>query len=351
MVLTHPTDLAAWQRWQAGQRPAARRLAAAVRSRLLGDRQVHVTSGGPRPRLVVALEARKGTTTAAQLAPLAFLDPVDVAVVSPTPVGDLLPAHTWNHARAPLATAMADLIDASTAVLSTGHYLEIGAIARARLPDPRRFVTIQHGLLTPHAPPLAESTRLLAWSAADGRYWTSDRSDVLVEDVGSQLLWEAGAHRAQGDGVAPPDGTPPHYLGQLHGSELPRALMVRAAHDFCLDHGATYRPHPSEIDRASRNRHAAWDAQGIVIDRSGTPLSQISAPIVGVFSTGILEAAARGLPAWAHFPAPPQWLVDFWSRNGIHQWEQEPTPAPPRPAHPPAKVVADILYDVLRESR
>ena len=48
-------------------------------------------------------------------------------------------------------------------MLSTGHYLPLGALAH-RSAEPGRFLTVQHGLLTPHAPPLGAGTILLAWS-------------------------------------------------------------------------------------------------------------------------------------------------------------------------------------------
>ena len=44
---------------------------------------------------------------------------------------------------------------------------------------------------------------------------------------------------------------------------------------------------------------------GITIDRSGIPLRELGAPVVSVFSTGVLEAAAAGLPAWVTLPDPP----------------------------------------------
>ena len=50
--------------------------------------------------------------------------------------------------------------------------------------------------------------------------------------------------------------------------------------------------------------HARWEAAGITIDRSGIPLRELGAPVVSVFSTGVLEAAAAGLPAWVHARRP-----------------------------------------------
>ena len=61
---------------------------------------------------------------------------------------------------------------------------------------------------------------------------------------------------------------------------------------------------PRERDRRSVATHARWEAEGITIDRSGIPLRELGAPVVSVFSTGVLEAAAAGLPAWVTLAEP-----------------------------------------------
>ena len=128
------------------------------------------------------------------------------------------------------------------AVVAAGHYTGLGGAMHAwAARRGARFVTVQHGLLTPHAPPLAPGTALLAWSAADAEFWRSDRDDVTTHVVGSQLLREAAARPATVD----PDDRPV-FLGQLHGAELSRWGMARTAGGFCRATGATYRPHPSE---------------------------------------------------------------------------------------------------------
>lgn len=42
-------------------------------------------------------------------------------------------------------------------------------------------------------------------------------------------------------------------------------------------------------------------------------------------SHGVLEAAARGLPAWVDYPDPPEWLEEFWARYGLQRWGGEAT--------------------------
>ncbi|PRY63216.1 hypothetical protein BCF74_10247 [Knoellia remsis] len=349
MGLTHPRDLDAWRRWEQHQRPLAARVTGAIRARRGVETTAVLTSAGDQPRVLVALEALKDTTRLSQLSPVGHLDPGDVAVLSPTPVLDdltpMAPAVEWAG-RPGLADALAAAaVRQNSIVLSTGHYAALGAASRQQLREPSRFLTVQHGLLTPSAPPLAEGTTLLAWSDADADFWRSGRDDVTTVTVGSQLLWEAA--RAPRVEVA---DERPVFLGQLHGAELPRAAMAASAKRFCLRTGATYRPHPSETDRASRRQHAQWEAEGIEVDRSTTPLVELRRPVVSAYSTGVLEMAARGIPAWVHFDDPPAWLREFWDRYSLAPWGGEPTPAPRQPDLEPARAVADHITQLLGES-
>lgn len=199
---------------------------------------------------------------------------------------------------------------------------------------------VQHGLLTPFAPPLPHGATLLAFSDDDAAFWASERSDIEGIAVGAQLLWDTSTTESK----THPSG-PPVYLGQLHGSELPRRGKTRSTARFWRQTGAIYRPHPFEADRLSRAQHAIWQARGMRIDRSNLPIRELGGPIVGAFSTGILEAAASGFPAWAYYENPPRWLEEFWDRYRIHRWgaDAAPTPAPPRPAIEPAQAIADAV--------
>lgn len=82
---------------------------------------------------------------------------------------------------------------------------------------------------------------------------------------------------------------------------------------------------------------------GIDIDRSQQTLNQVNNPVVSIFSTGVLEAALRGVPAWVYHPNPPAWVTEFWERYGMNQWGSAPTPAPPVPAQEPAQHIAEYL--------
>ena len=205
---------------------------------------------------------------------------------------------------------------------------------------------VQHGLLVPQAPPLPVGCTLLAFSEADADFWASGRRDVTTHAVGSQLLYLA-AQKAAGAEVQKQNDLEPIFLGQMHGAELPRASFAYASHSFLKKYGGVYRPHPSEKDKLSVLTHKLWEKEGIRIDRSGTPLNEVPNPVVSIFSTGVLEAAIRGIPAWVYHPAPPAWLVEFWDRYGMNRWGSEPTPAPVQPEKEPARRIAELMIETL----
>lgn len=336
MGLRFPTELPDWQRWQANRHPA-RRLKALLRRSAAGPTSAVLASRGDGPaRLLVVLESTSATSLYALIEPLRHLADVPVAVAAPSDVTDRLPCNGWRVGPvAPLDLAR-DLPEVRL-VLAAGHYLPLGDDAfRQATARGIPFVAVQHGLMTPLAPPLPPGSHLLAWSEPDADYWRSGRTDVTFSVVGSQLLYQAATASAEHVSRF----VRPTYLGQLHGAELPRLGMTRAATDFCLRTHAAYRPHPSEQDRLSRLTHAAWERLGIEIDRSGVPLFQTDRPVVSAFSTGVLEAAARGIPAWVHYPEPPSWLREFWGRYVMQPWGGEPTPAPVLPEVEPAQAIA-----------
>lgn len=337
--LDFPSDLAGWQAWQDRQRGVKARIKRHVDRLRKADRApLGLTRNSSRPLdLLVALDATTPTAILALIRPLAHLAELSVGVVATTDSVLPLPGGSWNRSSLEIDEVSA-LGARASAVLALGHYLPIGAAAFGGA-RPGRFFVVQHGLLTPKAPPLAPGAHLLAWSEADADFWCSGRTDVTATAVGSQLLWEASHDRA----APPAPDTRPVFLGQLHGAELDRELLAASVERFCLDNGASYRPHPAERDRASRARHRKWEAMGMTVDRSGAPLADLTSPVVSAFSTGILEAAARGLPSWSFHLDPPPWLREFWDRYGIHQWGQAPTSAPPRSHVPPAKHIAQIL--------
>ena len=334
-----PTDLDAWQRWR-GRKTPLRTLKSRIRSQQNAGRFAWINTDEP-PRAAVGVAATTASGRAALVAPLEHLGATPTIVYSDQAIDHLLPG--WR--RTP-----ADFLPSIRAVLADGHYLGLGydLWLFARELDLPYFI-VQHGLITPLAPPLAPGGTLLAWSAADAAFWRCDRPDVAVEVVGSQLLWNA----ADGRGRASSARTPTEqdhrliYLGQGHAVEIPRRRTVEAAMRFCRRQGATYRPHPSERDRLSRVTLNAYQRAGILVEADGRPLADLPNPVVSVFSTGVLEAAARGRDAWVDFPRPPSWLEEFWERYGMYRFGSIPTPAPPRPENEPACKIAAIVSDAV----
>ena len=341
MSLVHPRDLGAWMAWQSDQhrlRQLKGRLVDVVRP---PRTQWSIAAGDERPRLVVAMDSANPSAVQSLVAPLHHLRDVPVAIVAPFAL-DAVAADLPLDVR-PFSAGLVDgLVDDSRCVVTAGQYLPVGvATERAARRYGRSLLMVQHGALTPYAAPLPPDCTALTWSDADGAFWSSGRDDVVAETVGSQLLWDAAEVDATGSDSA---AGPLTYVGQGHAAELPRARLVQAALRFCRDHAATYRPHPSERDKISLVTHAVYRRAGIRVDGS-TPLNQLTGPVVSVFSTGVLEAAAQGREAWVDFPDAPAWLAEFWERYGMSRFGTAPTPAPVRPSTAPAERIARILEE------
>lgn len=375
--LLHPRSLADWQRWQAARHPV-RAAVRDLRSGLQGLSRRHLTLQPPSPAqrpepgheevnqgneegtaylalgsadadVLVVLDSLAPSSLLSLARPLTFLPVERVAVLSHQPADAVLPPGLRSEAVT--TTQWQRALPYVRAVAGAGDYLDLSgqAFAWARRHGHRRVV-VQHGLMTPLAPPLADDVRLLAWSQADADFWWSGRTDALSTVVGSQLLWEAARAGTPVGNDGDSTDHPPVFLGQLHGAELPWRQMARTAERFCRETGAVYRPHPSERDRVSRLTHALFQRRGITVDHSGTPLAQVQTPVVSIFSTGVLEAAARGVPAWVTCDDPPRWLRDFWARYDMKQWGDRPTPGPSVSPTEPAAAVAAALVAAAEES-
>ena len=344
MGLIEPLDLDAWRRWQAS-RHRLRRLR--HRWTTSTPEQLVLTTFGDEPRLLVAIDSGSPTSNAALLEPLRHLK-MSYAVLSAQA------SISVEHLESSTSQWLDDdnlpsALRSIRAVSSLGHYMRCGAVAHQwsqQLAVP--YLVTQHGALTPFMAPLPPEAHLLAWSESDAQFWRSGRADGRHHVVGSQLLWRAGAGAAT-PGPAERDADLGNltYLGQMHGAELPRDRLVRAAAAFCRRHDAIYRPHPSERDKLSRLAHASYERLGITVE-NGTPLAELANPVVSVFSTGVLEAACRGRQAWVDFPRPPAWLGEFWERYGMHRYGDSPTPAPEAPVVEPARQVAQVISGVVQ---
>ena len=362
-MLKYPLDLDAWQAWQRRQKKLKwakyklKALLDSARSRTVAEEPVRglLYTRGTKPQVLIVMDSFSPTNRNAILEPLKHLDAVDVALWVPEDASDYLDGQyaserysrkDWSEQEISGDELMRLLPDVRI-VLSAAQFLGRGAVAyEFSRAIGAEYWMVQHGLLVPQAPPLPVGCTLLAFSEADAEFWASGRRDVTTHAVGSQLLYLA-AQKAAGAEAQKQNDLEPIFLGQMHGAELPRASFAYASHSFLKKFGGSYRPHPSEKDKLSVLTHKLWEKEGIRIDRSGTPLNEVPNPVVSIFSTGVLEAAIRGIPAWVYHPAPPAWLVEFWDRYGMNQWGQEPTPAPVQPKKEPAQRIAELMIETL----
>lgn len=362
-MLKYPLDLDAWQAWQRRQKKLKwakyklNSLLDSARSRTVAEEPVRglLYTRGTKPQVLIVMDSFSPTNRNAILEPLKHLDAVDVALWVPEDASEYLDGQyasarysrkDWSEQEIS-GDELKSLLPDVRIVLSAAQFLGRGAAAYeyARAIGAEYWM-VQHGLLVPQAPPLPVGCTLLAFSEADAEFWASGRRDVTTHAVGSQLLYLA-AQKAAGAEAQKQNDLEPIFLGQMHGAELPRASFAYASHSFLKKFGGSYRPHPSEKDKLSVLTHKLWEKEGIRIDRSGTPLNEVPNPVVSIFSTGVLEAAIRGIPAWVYHPAPPAWLVEFWDRYGMNQWGQEPTPAPVQPKKEPAQRIAELMIETL----
>ncbi len=344
--MNHPVDLEAWHGAIDRNRSPVRR----VRNRL--------RLGAPEPAvllepqatadLLVVVDSLSPSQVAALLAPTNHLDSSRVAILTTPAAADGISfAATNRRARIADGLELSRALPELRCVLAVGDYMGLGAMAHSSATHcGAAFLVVQHGIVTPFAPPLPAGAELLAWSEADAAFWTEGRTDVSSQTVGGQLLHDA--HRARFDRTG---DAPITYLGQLHGHELPRRSMARAAERFCRSTGAIYRPHPSESDIASRLQHRLWRLRGMTFDPTRTPLPDLTTEVVSVFSTGVLEAAAAGIPSWVDYPEPPAWLSEVWQRYGMSRYGSETPTEVTISSDEPARLIAAIIEQRIAQRR
>jgi hypothetical protein len=132
----------------------------------------------------------------------------------------------------------------------------------------------------------------------------------------------------------------------MHGAELPWHTKIGTAVDFCRRTGAEYRPHPSEQSVLARAAHNILRTAGVTLETGGTALTTERRPVVSMFSTGLIEAAAAGLHTYGYAVRPPQWLEAFWERYQIGQWPERPTQLDPSLI---PGTSADVVSSIVRE--
>ncbi len=354
MGLIHPSSLERWQDWERSRQQlrrakhavtdAVRNLRKEVEAPEQEQFRLHSRAGEGPGRILFAVDSASPTSRACLLTALPYLrGGVDVLAPAELDLPELQ-GEEWEHS-APFCDLGRLAERGITVASSLGWHLAAGRAghewaAGAGVPS----TIVQHGALTPYAPPLPPEVTLFAWTAADGDFQCSGRQDVDVRVIGSQLLWQASREAGEEPVVA---DERPVFLGQMHGAELPRRITARTAYDFCRRENALYRPHPSEKDLLSRNTHKLMKRRGVEFQDTAIPLRAVNNPVVSIFSTGVMEAAVRGIPAWVTAHRPPTWVREFWDRYGMAQWgSSTPTVGPDVPADEPARLLAQHLEGV-----
>lgn len=342
------SDMEGWQRWQRRQMPVLRRLRDCVEPRRRAEPELTITrwGAGDSPVVLVALDSGSPSQIPALLDPARHLLELEIplAVLAPfaaaQAAAEVLPKATGSSSRVGLDGSFNMPL---SAVLSAGDHLPAGRLALGLAREQSRpYIVVQHGILTPFAPPLPPDAHLLAWNEADTRFWTAG-TRIRTEVVGSQLLWRAAQRSHSPDGGTLADkAVGVTFLGQLHGAELPREITRRSVARLSTESPVIYRPHPGEQDIASRVQHRIWGRRGVVVATQGL-LDDSPGAILSHFSTGILESAALGLPAYAYCADPPTWLRQLWSRYEMAQWgEVEATRVTTQGQEPAAAVAAYV---------
>lgn len=343
MGLIFPREIDEWRNWQQSRR-RLRNLKNTILSPKPPEYWAYLQGGNPQ--LVIAIDSLTPTSISALLKPLQCLKKVGVLVISSVDLSSAL-QDGWDelcfHQREEEILNFASDFSNLRLACALGHFLPAGKLTwNLTQAKNFQFLVVQHGLLSPFAPPLPESSTLLAFSESDAHFWKSGRSDVSSEVVGAQIIWEAQQHEAKGL-----SSETPLFLGQLHGAEIRRSISTSTAQSFWKKTGGSYRPHPAEQDVLSRIQHRMWERQGFEIDKSTTSLVDLRRPVVSIFSTGVIEAAAAGIPSWVMCSKQISWVEEFWDRYGMSKWGSEPTAPPLQLKVEPALAIASSLQRIL----
>jgi len=314
------TELTEWRRWQDSRRRLQvlkGRLTSRDRSSLSPRPGMRFWTRGRDANLLVACDSSSPTNYHSLLTPLNAEIELPALIAAPRGIELGLPEGEWREVDDP------SLRSVST-VATIGAHLTVGAWAHAEATRRGwREVVVQHGLLTPYSPPPPHGVVWLAWSEQDAEFIATNRPDLRTHVTGSAMLHSVKSNPAHHVSRF----VTPIFLGQLHGAELSRWSMARSVTAFWRQTGAIYRPHPREEDRVSRAHHALWRRMGMEFDFSRS-VGDVPRPVVSAFSTGIMEAAAHGIPAWVYHLAPPPWLEEVWSRYDMRAWGEPPTSSP-----------------------
>jgi hypothetical protein len=92
-----------------------------------------------------------------------------------------------------------------------------------------------------------------------------------------------------------------------------------------------------------------WKTRGVELLAGSQSLVDASRGrnVVGIFSTGILEAAAAGIPAFRFCVDPPRWLGELWDRYEMAPYEGEQGTVVSVPSVEPAHRIVDEVAALL----
>ena len=305
--LTHPRDLEAWHRWQDRQpagraaRPADARGAARHRPPRRPRRQRRAHPGRPAaagPGLPgVALARRRCGPCSTRCA---TSTPPTSPSSRPPGVTDLLPDGPWTESPGFAPDRRRPVAAGGALVLSTGHYLPLGA-ARAAAADA--------GALPHRAARPAHPARPAPGRRHDPARLERGRRRLLALGPRRRRLGGGRVPAALGGRRAPAGHRRPGRPARSSSASCtapscPATCSPRPPRPSAAPSTPPTAPTPPSATGRSVATHARWEAAGITIDRSGIPLRELGAPVVSVFSTGVLEAAAAGLPAWVDAGRP-----------------------------------------------
>ena len=164
MTLVFTRDLDAWLSWQADQHRLRSFKGKLVSTMRAPQAQWFLASNHAEPRVVVSMDTTNPTAVGSLIAPLTHVGDLPVAVVAPVPLEGIVA--DLGLRVTPLNAGRVDgLVAGASCVVTAGHYLPVGvATQRAAQRYGRPLLMVQHGALTPFAPPLP--TRRTSWRGA-----------------------------------------------------------------------------------------------------------------------------------------------------------------------------------------
>ena len=329
---THPRDLEAWHRWHHGAQPLTRRVRRSLD--VLRDiarpdgraERVAVTRGGPRCRVLVLVEARTPSQLQPVVAPLRTSRSTTSSwsrrcrSVTPCRRGCGRSRGRSRTRRCPSSRAAPR--SSSRPATSSGS----GASAGMPSPTRRASSPCSTGCSRRTLPrsPRARRCRVVrrrrrVLALGPGR--RDDAGRGVPAPVG-------GGPRA---GRAPDPGARPVFLGQLHGVELPRALVTEAAESFCRVQGPSTGPTPPRPTAAPGRPTSGGRPRASPSTGRDAPARARGTRRQRLLHRG-RRGRGRGPAGWVHCPSAPAVARGVLGRYHLARWgpgRRHPPNGPP----------------------